>query len=125
MWNKIKTEVWNAVSFYESELRGLSGNEKRVAVIDFLVGKIDWPYVPDLIEVPLEKIVYGYLIDQACYWWNTLTGGDFLGVTLTEEQTAKAVEMLESEPAVIPEALETSSVDEKLNALYAKYAESK
>jgi hypothetical protein len=90
------------------------------------VKAIDIPFVPDLIESPIERVVYGYLIDKACAWFNLLSDGNFEELELTEPQKEKVAEMIETAPEeiVTPEPLpEVSSVDEKLNALYAKYTE--
>jgi uncharacterized membrane protein YheB (UPF0754 family) len=125
MWKKIKDAVMDWVNWAERELRDKTGAEKRKAVIEKLVEVIDIPFVPDLFESPIERIVYGYLIDRACAWFNVLGDGNFETLVLTEEQKEKIAEMIETVPAEIisTEAIAGASVDDKLNALYSKYTE--
>jgi hypothetical protein len=128
MWKDLVARIMALVRWAEQELKGKTGAEKRNAVIDKAVALINFPFVPDWIETPIERIVYGYLIDQGCRWFNVLGDGSFVGLILSNAQQEKVVEMIDMNPEeVIPPELiaEGASVDEKLNALYAKYAEAK
>jgi hypothetical protein len=113
------------ISWAERELADKTGAEKKKVVVDKLVELIDIPFVPDLIESPIERMVYGMLIDRGVAWLNILGGGYFKDLILTEEQKDKVIEMIDTpvEKIVdVPDLPEASGVDEKLNALYAKYA---
>jgi hypothetical protein len=125
MWKKIVDAVMEWVSWAERELKDKTGVEKRQVVIEKLVALIDIPFVPDLIESPIERIVYGYLVDRACAWLNMLGNGNFEDLMLTAEQYGKVAEMIEVAPAdILPvEILEGASIGCKLDALYTKYAE--
>jgi hypothetical protein len=89
--------------------------------------------VPDFLESPIERVVYGYLIDRSVGWFNLLSGGVFGNIipVLSVEQLGQVIELIDSDVVPdetifedIPEiSIGTSSVNEKLNALYAKYAD--
>jgi hypothetical protein len=125
MWKKIVNAVIEWVNWAERELRDKTGAEKKKLVTEQLVKAIDIPFVPDLIESPIERVVYGYLIDRACDWFNVLGDGSFEDLELNDAQKEKVAEMIETKPEeIIPPELVAAdaSVDEKLNALYAKYS---
>jgi hypothetical protein len=123
MWKKIVSTVMDLVAWAESELKDKTGAEKKALVIEQLIKSINWPYVPDLFETPIERIVYGYLIDRGCSWFNFLGDGNFAELELSGEQKEKVAAMIETAPEEIlaPELLEDETVDAKLTALYAKY----
>jgi hypothetical protein len=132
MWNKIVTTVMELVAWAERELSGKTGAEKRKAVVEKAVVMINIPFVPDFLETPIERVVYGYLIDRAVGWFNLLGNGVFgnLFSELNFAQVGQVVDLINTDVVPVEEILEDipeisigiSSVDDKLNALYAKYA---
>jgi hypothetical protein len=60
-----------------------------------------------------------------CTWFNLLTSESFEALELTVDQHEKIAEMIETDPYVLVDGkfAEASSLDERLNALYAKYTE--
>ncbi|MDR2179698.1 MAG: hypothetical protein LBP21_05285 [Synergistaceae bacterium] len=128
MWKKIVDKITSGVLWAEKELGDKTGPEKKKLLIEQLVKVIDIPFIPDLVESPIERVLYGCLIDRACIWFNALTNNDFEGLVLNDEQKDKITEMIATEPEDLPEVPEVAadaSVDEKLNAIYAKYTAGK
>jgi hypothetical protein len=123
MWKKIVSMAMDLVAQIEYELKGKTGPEKKKLVVERLVKAIDIPFVPDSLETPIERIVYGYLVDQICEWFNTLSNRDFEELKLSDAQKEEIVAMIELKPEelISPELLEGESVNRKLNALYAQY----
>ncbi|MDR1378472.1 MAG: hypothetical protein LBJ36_05420 [Synergistaceae bacterium] len=123
MWKKIVSMAMDLVAQIEYELKGKTGPEKKKLVIELLVKAIDIPFVPDSLETPIERVVYGYLIDQVCGWLNTLSDRKFANLELTDAQKEEIVAMIELKPEelISPELLKGESVDDKLDALYTKY----
>jgi hypothetical protein len=89
------------------------------------VKAIDIPFVfvPDSLETPIERVVYGVLIDRVCDWYNALGNRNFQDLELSDAQNERVTAMLDvkSEEIIPPELLEGESVNRKLNALYAQY----
>jgi hypothetical protein len=87
------------------------------------VKAIDIPFVPDSLETPIERVVYGFLIDRVCDWYNALGNKNFQDLKLSDAQKEEIVAMIELKPEelISPELLEGESVDDKLDALYTTY----
>jgi hypothetical protein len=120
MWKKIISDVMDAVMWAERELKGKTGAEKRRRVVEWLIGFINIPFVPEMVETPIERIVYGYLIDRVCAWYNLLGEGTFVNLLLTDEQKGKVIELLDATSPVDVD-LSNASMGEKLDALYRLY----
>jgi hypothetical protein len=95
MWKKIISDVMDAVIRAERELKGKTGAEKRRRVVEWLIGFINSPFVPDLVETPIERIVYGYLVDRICTLFNLMESENFETLELTDWQKEKIIEMIE------------------------------
>lgn len=92
MFNKIKQWIVAQVIWAEQNLTGLSGREKRDAVVRKLDDMIQ---LPAALE-PFDGPIIGFLVDLAVAKLNTSLGHGFGSVELTgkqEKQIADAIEI--------------------------------
>jgi hypothetical protein len=137
-WKEIAKAALTVAQRVEGECAGLSGEEKQKAFVKVLSQEVDLPWVPEPLESWIEPALYGLLAKCVVNVWNALTGklSDWAGIELTPAQAEKAAALasvkLSGEPLVPPsEAAATAAelaadapagLDEKLDALYQKYA---
>jgi hypothetical protein len=116
-------------------LKDATGPERKKAVIGMLSEAIDIPFVPEWGESIFEPVLYGFVIDAVVKWWNAVTGHAFENLVLTPEVTEKTFEAVKAEvkgtaapklpdtmPSVDPKTGEQLTVDQRFDALLAKYA---
>jgi len=110
----------------EKHFRGKTGKEKRDAVVEYMVGLVDIPGIPNFIENPIKRFVFGFIVDKAVEKLNLFTDWDFAGITLSPGQAEKLAEIVDTPVPLVAQAMTalppTASIDEKLDALYKAYA---
>jgi lysozyme family protein len=123
MFKTLYASIIREVIAAESALKGQSGEAKKAYVIDRLVGLVDIPMIPEFIEGPIKRWLFGYVIDLACEKLNWLTDWAFGDVTLEPEQVEKVAESLEAPVAVMSKAAAkpAATLEERISNLYQAY----
>jgi lysozyme family protein len=123
MFKTLYASIIREVIAAESALKGQSGEVKKAYVTDKLVAMIDIPMIPNIIEEPIKRWLFGYLIDLACEKLNWLLDWAFGDVMLEPEQVEKIAESLEAPISVMSKAAEkpAATLDERINNLYQAY----
>ena len=121
MWEKLKKLVVEQVLWAEQHLKGKSGDEKRKTIVEKLCDLVDVPMIPEFVERPAKRWVFGYLIDLACEKLNWLTDWAFGDVALSDSQTAAVAECLEAPVPKLAASMRAATVDERLAELCNQY----
>jgi lysozyme family protein len=123
--NKIKQQIITCILWVETEYLGADGSVKREAVIDKVADVIDIPYLPGFVEKPLIRLVIGFFNDNLVGLLNWLTGYDFKGAEISEEAQVQLAEAADAPLPVVQKAIASagpsSSVEDKIKALYEQY----
>jgi lysozyme family protein len=122
MWEKIKKIVVENVIWAEKNLKGKTGAEKKEAVIEKLLKLTDLSMVPNIIEDPIKRALFSWVIDMACEKLNWLTDWAFEGTELSDEHVEKVAATLEAPVVVMAKAVASNqSITERLNSLCEAY----
>ena len=90
MWEKMKRIYAAAIEKVieiEIKLRGKTGREKRDAVVDYLAGLFDLSFIPNLIETPAKRWIFGHIVDLVVERLNWLNNWNFDDLSLSAEQS--------------------------------------
>jgi hypothetical protein len=123
---KFKKIIGEQVLAVETELKGKTGAEKMDVVVKKVAGMFDIPFLPDFIENPLKVAAIRYIAEYFVEKFNWLTGWDFAGLTLTDEQKDKLTEVVDAPIPVMSKALSVKAVKPddvgaRIDALYEQY----
>jgi lysozyme family protein len=135
MWEiieKWKRVIMEQVLWVETELKSKTGAEKLEAVATRVAGLFNLPFVPDFIETPLKIAAIKYVVELFVEKLNWVTGWNFAGLALTDEQKNKLVEVAEAPIPVVSKAMSAASIkneeaitpdeiDARINELYRQY----
>jgi hypothetical protein len=116
--DNVKKSIVECVIKVEREYLGAPGSVKREAVIDLVIGLVDIPYIPAMIETPIKRAFVGWLIDMAVDKLNWITGYSFADVEITPEAVTKFAPMIEEPVTVVAKsavmAKPDTSVDDRI-----------
>ena len=121
MWDKIKKAAVEWAQWAEANMKGKSGAEKRAAVLVKLCGMVDVPLIPEFIEGPIKRWVFGYFVDLAVEKWNWLTDWAFGDLKPTEKQIETLAECVEAPLPKLAAAAAGGTLDERLAELCRQY----
>ena len=122
MLEKIRKTIASLVFWAERNLKGKSGEEKRAAVIERACDAIDVPFVPEFVERPVKRWVFGMIVDAVVEKINWLSDWLFGDIQPTEEQIDKLAEVANAPLAMVASAASAGqSFDERLEELYRQY----
>lgn len=121
MLNKIKKWIVEQVLWVEQNLKGKTGEEKRKAVIERACDCVDIPLVPEFVERPIKRWVFGMIVDAVVEKLNWLSDWAFGDLKPTEEQVGKLAEVADAPMAMLARASTAGTFDERLEDLYRQY----
>lgn len=121
MLNTIKKWIVEQVLWVEQNLKGKTGEEKRKAVIERACDCVDIPLVPEFVERPIKRWVFGMIVDMVVEKLNWLSDWAFGDLKPTKKQVEKLAEVADAPMVMLASASKAATFDERLDDLYHQY----
>ena len=123
-WNDFKALVASFVVWAETELKGKTGPEKLVAVVNMIYDKFPWPFPLRFFQRSILKLAVGWLSVRIVEALNIVTDHDFADIAV---DPARVVEVSGMPRTVLAKAQnidgsdKQATIESRFKALCAKY----
>jgi hypothetical protein len=130
MWESLR-EYYGAITRkvleVEKAIGDKTGEARKAAVVDYICGLVDIPYIPSFIETPLKRGVVGRAVDLVVEKLNIICDWDFKNAELSEANIQAIAEITAAPVAPLLDIVNgtpsKASLDEKFDAVLLKYNE--